>query len=68
MNLWKKRDEYLENTAYQRDPNRSTYRNGYYERDYTTKIGTLTLRVLEQEMVNSGQNFSKDIKEMKKHY
>lgn len=41
----KERDEYLENTAYQRDPNRSTYRNGYYERDYTTKIGTLTLRV-----------------------
>ena len=41
----KERDEYLENTAYQRDPNRVTYRNGYYERDYTTKIGTLTLRV-----------------------
>lgn len=41
----KERDEYLENTAYQRDPNRSTYRNGYYERDYTTKIGTLTLSV-----------------------
>ena len=39
------RDEYLENTAYQRDPNRSTYRNGCYERGYTTKIGTLTLRV-----------------------
>ncbi|WP_106460016.1 IS256 family transposase [Anaerococcus sp. Marseille-P3915] len=41
----KERDEYLENIAYQRDSNRSTYRNGYYERDYTTKIGTLTLRV-----------------------
>ena len=41
----KERDEYLENTAYQRDPSRTTYRNGYYERDYTTKIGTLTLRV-----------------------
>lgn len=41
----KERDEHLENTTYQRDPNRSTYRNGYYERDYTTKIGTLTLRV-----------------------
>lgn len=41
----KERDEYLENEAYQRDPKRSTYRNGYYERDYTTKIGTLTLRV-----------------------
>ena len=41
----KERDEYLENTSYQRDPNRTTYRNGYYERDYTTKVGTLTLRV-----------------------
>lgn len=41
----KERDEYLENKAYQRDPNRNTYRNGYYERDYTTKIGTLALRV-----------------------
>lgn len=41
----KERDDYLNNEAYQRDPNRSTYRNGYYERDYTTKIGTLTLRV-----------------------
>lgn len=40
----KERDEYLENTAYQRNPSRTTYRNGYYERDYTTKIGTLTLR------------------------
>lgn len=41
----KERDEYLETKAYQRDPNRSTYHNDYYERDYTTKIGTLTLRV-----------------------
>ena len=41
----KERDECLENKAYQRDSNRTTYRNGYYERDYSTKIGTLTLRV-----------------------
>ncbi|MGX7078526.1 IS256 family transposase [Globicatella sanguinis] len=41
----KERDEYLENEAYQRDPNRVTYRNGYYDRDYTTLIGTLKLRV-----------------------
>ena len=53
----KERDEYLENKAYQRDSNRTTYRNGYYERDYTTKIETLTLRVLEQEMANSQQKF-----------
>ena len=37
--------QYLNNKAYQRDSNRTSYRNGYYERDYTTKIGTLTLRV-----------------------
>ena len=41
----KERDEYLDNKAYQKDSNRTSYRNGYYERDYTTKIGTLTLRV-----------------------
>ncbi len=41
----KERDEYLDNKAYQRDSNRTSYRNGYYERDYTTQIGTLTLRV-----------------------
>ncbi len=41
----KERYEYLENKAYKRDLNRTTYPNGYYERDYTTKIGTLTIRV-----------------------
>ena len=41
----KERDEYLDNKAYQRDSNGTSYRNGYYEHDYTTKIGTLTLRV-----------------------
>ncbi|MGX7104931.1 transposase, partial [Globicatella sanguinis] len=41
----KERDEYLDNEAYQRDPNRMTYRNGYYNRDYTAKLGTLNLRV-----------------------
>lgn len=45
MSLWKKKDECLENKAYQRYPNKSTYRNGYCERDYTTKVFTLTLRV-----------------------
>lgn len=35
----------LENGAYQRNPNRITYRNGYYDCDYTTQLGTLNLRV-----------------------
>lgn len=62
----KERDEYLENKAYQRNPNRSTYRNGYYERDYTTKIGTLTLRVPRTRDGKFSQKSLKDIKEMKK--
>lgn len=41
----KEMDDYLNNKAYQRDSNSTSYRNGYYERNYTTKIGTLTLRV-----------------------
>ena len=68
MNLWKKRDEYLNNKAYQRDSNRTSYSNGYYERDYTTKIGILTLRVPRTRDGNSGQSYSKGIKEMRKHY
>ena len=61
----KERDEYLENKAYQREPNRSTYHNDYYERDYTTKIGTLTLRVPRTRDGNSGQKFFKHFKDMK---
>ncbi|SJZ32530.1 Transposase, Mutator family [Globicatella sulfidifaciens DSM 15739] len=39
----KERYEYLDNEAYQRDPNRMSYRNGYYDRDYTTRLVTLNL-------------------------
>lgn len=39
-------DEYLNDIAYQMDSNKISYRNGYYEREYTTKIGTPTLRVI----------------------
>ncbi|MDD7044257.1 MAG: transposase [Peptoniphilaceae bacterium] len=59
----KERDEYLENKAYQRDPDRKTYRNGYYDRAYTTKIGSITLRVPRLEMEIFLLNFLKDIKE-----
>ena len=41
----KKRDEYLDKKAYQRDPAKTRQPNGHYEDGYTTKIGTLTLRV-----------------------
>ena len=42
----KEQDEYLDNEASQRDPNRMTYRNGYYDRDYTTRLVTLNLKVI----------------------
>ena len=45
MNLWKKKEMSTQKIQPIKDPNRITYHNGYYERDYTTKIGTLTLRV-----------------------
>ena len=67
----KERDEYLENKSYQRDSNISTYRNGYYERDYTTKLGTLTLRVprtkdgkFSTEVFERYQNMKKEIEKL----
>lgn len=42
----KEQDEYLDNEAYQRDANRMTYRNGYYDCDYTTRLVTLNLKVI----------------------
>lgn len=39
------RDEYIGVGDYERDDERISHRNGYYERDYTTRIGTLSLRV-----------------------
>jgi len=38
------RDHYMVRAAYERGP-RQDYRNGYYERDFVTKFGTLRLRV-----------------------
>lgn len=35
----------LRNKVYQKNPNKSTYRKGYYDGYYATKIGILTLRV-----------------------
>ena len=39
------RDEYIGAKPYERLGDRKSNRNGYYERDYTTRVGTLTLRV-----------------------
>lgn len=39
------RDHYINAGSYERTSDRTDYRNGYYERDYTVRIGTLTLKV-----------------------
>lgn len=39
------RNEYIGVGNYERNHERTSHRNGYYERDYTTRIGHLTLRV-----------------------
>ncbi len=41
----KERSDYIEAERYERSENRTSSRNGYYERDYLTRIGTLELRV-----------------------
>jgi putative transposase len=39
------RDQYMVSARYSRPAERQDYRNGYYERDFVTKFGTLRLRV-----------------------
>jgi putative transposase len=41
----KQRDDYIQADSYERTDQRKTYRNGYYDRDFTTRVGTLELRV-----------------------
>ena len=41
----KERDDYIHVDKYSRNAERVSSRNGYYERDYTTRIGTLSLVV-----------------------
>lgn len=39
------RSDYINASDYERSEERVSYRNGYYERDFTTRVGTLELRV-----------------------
>lgn len=39
------RTEYIQADSYERSSERTAHRNGYYTRDYTTRIGTLELKV-----------------------
>lgn len=41
----KQRDEYIHADPYARDEERISQRNGYYERHYTTRVGTIELIV-----------------------
>ena len=59
----KQRDEYIQVDPYSRDDNRKSSRNGYYEREFTTRIGTLNLVT-----VNSLLRFLIDIKETKRPF
>ena len=39
------RNDYVNASDYERNDERVSYRNGYYERDFTTRVGTLELKV-----------------------
>ncbi len=39
------RTEYIQADDYERSESRQSQRNGYYERDFTTRVGTLELKV-----------------------
>jgi Transposase, Mutator family len=42
----RERDRYLVRESYERvEEGRGGYRNGYYERDFVTRLGTLRLRI-----------------------
>lgn len=48
----RERDRYLGFTPYERGPQKRDARNGYYERDYVTRLGTLRLRVARTRKKN----------------
>ncbi|MGC3596090.1 transposase, partial [Enterococcus faecium] len=39
------RTEYIQSKEYERTENRQSQRNGYYERSFTSRVGTLVLKV-----------------------
>ena len=48
----RERDRYLGFTPYERGPGKRDARNGYYERNYVTRLGTLRLRVARTRKKN----------------
>ncbi len=45
------RTEYIQAKEYERTENRQSQRNGYYERSFTTRVGTLELKVPENHVM-----------------
>jgi hypothetical protein len=41
----RERARYVGTESYEREEERRDYRNGYYERDFVTRLGTLRLRI-----------------------
>jgi len=48
----RQRDRYMVSARYSRDEQRKDYRNGYYERDFVTRVGTLRLRIARTRKKN----------------
>jgi len=48
----RQRDRYMTSERYRRDEKRKDYRNGYYERDFVTRMGTLRLRIARTRKKN----------------
>jgi putative transposase len=48
----RQRDRYMVSGRYSRDEQRKDYRNGYYERDFVTRVGTLRLRIARTRKKN----------------
>ncbi len=61
------RTEYIQADDYERSESRQSQRNGYYERDFTTRVGTLELKVPRTLMVNFHRRCLSVISEMKRH-
>ena len=64
----KQRDDYIGVGEYVRNSERVSHRNGYYERDFTTRIGTLELLVPRTRDGCFHRIYFNVIKEMKRPY
>ena len=48
----RERDLYMVGSSYSRDPQRKDYRNGYYQRNFVTRFGTLVLHIARSRKKN----------------